>query len=71
MPDTHTIQGCRWAEPTLFLANPLWMAAETYPWSCRRDGLPKPVDDTGDCRTCGRWESRSPDRRDSGTVRNV
>lgn len=67
LPDPHTIQRCRWAEPTLFLANPLWMAAEEYPWSCRRDGLPKPVDDTDACQKCGRWETRNaPDRRNSG-----
>jgi hypothetical protein len=60
MSDGHMIQRCRWAEPTVFLANPLWTAAEDYPWSCRRDGAPRPVEDTLACRTCPRWESRTP-----------
>lgn len=60
MPDAHTIQRCRWAEPTIFLANPQWTAAEDYPWSCRRDATPRPVEDTQACQTCPRWESRPP-----------
>jgi len=71
MNDVRTIQRCRWAEPTLFLANPLWMAAEEYPWSCRRDGAAHTVPDTGACRECARWEARRDDRRDSGSRRQV
>ena len=56
MSDPHTIQRCRFAEPTVFLANPLWTAAEDYPWSCRRDGAPSIVDDSDACRNCPRWE---------------
>jgi hypothetical protein len=68
MPDGHSIQRCRWAEPTVFLANPLWTAAEDYPWSCQRDGAPRAVEDTLACRTCARWELRTPAvRRDPGT----
>ena len=68
MPDGHTIQRCRWAEPTLLLPNPLWLAAEDSPWSCRRDGTPQIVDDTTVCGTCARWEPRpsEADRRNSG-----
>jgi hypothetical protein len=67
MPDGHTIQRCRWAEPTLFLINPLWMAAEEYPWSCRRDDAPHPVEDTTTCRTCARWQpGGAGDRRNLG-----
>jgi hypothetical protein len=70
MPDGHTIQRCRWAEPTLFLVNPLWTAAEDYPWSCHRDGTPHTVDDTTACRSCPRYESRATDNyRNSGTHR--
>lgn len=70
MPDARTIQRCRWAEPTLFLAHPLWAAAEEYPWSCRTDGTPQTVDDTANCRTCARWELRDAhSRRDPGTFR--
>ncbi len=66
MADPHTIQRCRWAEPTLFLANPLWMAAEEYPWSCHRDGAPHTVPDTTACGTCQRWEPRGSQRRNPG-----
>jgi hypothetical protein len=67
MSDGHTIQRCRYAQPTVFLANPLWTAAEDYPWSCRRDGTPHHVEDTKACQTCPRWESRTaPARRESG-----
>jgi hypothetical protein len=67
MPDRHTVQLCRWAEPTVFLANPLWTAAEDYPWSCRRDGAPHAVEDTQACETCPRWEPQpAPDRRNPG-----
>ena len=72
MPDARTIQRCRWAEPTLFLVNPLWTAAEEYPWSCRRDGAPHTVEDTAACRTCARWESRDGgDRRNSGNAPRI
>jgi hypothetical protein len=61
MTDPHNVQHCRWAEPTLFQENPLWTAAEEYPWTCKADGEPKPVEDTGRCATCGRWAPRSPE----------
>jgi hypothetical protein len=67
MPDAPAIQRCRWAEPTLFLASPLWTAAEDYPWSCHRDGVPHTVDDTAACRTCPRWEPVDADRRNPGS----
>lgn len=65
----HTVQNCRWAEPTLLLENPLWMAAEDYPWSCRRDGDTRILATTTVCRACQRWELReSSGRRNSGTI---
>ncbi|HYT66148.1 MAG TPA: hypothetical protein VEL51_07020 [Vicinamibacterales bacterium] len=48
-------QRCQWAEPTLFLAHPFWIAAEEYPWSCRVDSVPRPIEDTTACRACDRW----------------
>ena len=60
MPDARNVQACRWAESTLVLVNPLWLAAEEYPWSCRADDPPHPVDDTAACRSCARWEARGP-----------
>jgi hypothetical protein len=60
MADAHDVQHCRWAEPTLFVAHPYWTEAENCPWSCLADGAPRPVEDTGICRICGRWVSRDP-----------
>lgn len=54
----HDIQHCRWSEQTLMLGDPYWLNAWDFPWSCRRDGEPRPVDDTRVCRVCQRWESR-------------
>lgn len=55
MVEPRRVQHCRWAQPTLFLAPPLWTAAEDYPWSCDADGEPRLIEDTGVCLTCGRW----------------
>jgi hypothetical protein len=60
MSKPHTIQRCRWAEPTLFQDPPHWTAAEDYPWSCNAEGEPHPVIDTLVCLTCGRWAARDP-----------
>jgi hypothetical protein len=62
MTEHHTVQRCRWAEPTLFQEGPLWTAAEDYPWSCHADGEPRPVADTQVCLTCGRWASADAER---------
>lgn len=56
--ERHDIQHCRWAEQTLLLAEPYWLNAWDFPWSCRRDGEPRSVEDTRACRSCVRWESR-------------
>jgi len=69
MPDAHTIQRCRWAEPTLFLVNPLWTAADDYPWSCQREDPPRVVEDTAACQACPRWEGNGEKRRTSGNPR--
>lgn len=60
MSEPRTVQGCRWAEPTLFQENPHWTAAEEYPWSCKADGDPRVVENTEVCATCGRWAPRGP-----------
>jgi hypothetical protein len=64
MSEPHTVQRCRWAEPTLFQKAPYWIAAEDYPWSCQADGTPRPVADTLVCLTCGRWAARDPQALD-------
>ena len=63
MIDPHTIQGCRWAEPTLFQDTPLWIASERFPWTCHVDGRPERVDDATLCRTCLLWTPRPPQPR--------
>ena len=60
MAESRNVQGCRWAEPTLFQESPFWTAAEDYPWSCKADGDPRVVEDPGVCATCGRWAPRGP-----------
>jgi len=55
MAESRRVQHCRWAQPTLFVAGPLWAAAEEYPWSCDADGEPRLIQDTAACRACGRW----------------
>jgi hypothetical protein len=58
MADPRTVQRCRWAEPTLFVDEPIWTEAEQYPWTCRAEGPPHVVEDTTLCATCGRWVPR-------------
>ena len=58
MTDRHTVQTCRWAEPTLFRDDPEWTEAEEYPWSCHVEGDPEIVPDTARCATCGLWVPR-------------
>jgi hypothetical protein len=57
MEEPRRVQHCRWAQPTLFLAGPLWAHAEDYPWSCDADGRPRLIEDTRVCRSCDRWTS--------------
>lgn len=59
--DTRTPQTCRWAEPTLYLPWPYWLDAWNMPWSCRRDGLPRLIETTGECGACARFEPRCRD----------
>jgi hypothetical protein len=70
MEKLRVVQRCRWAAPTLFLAHPLWIAAEEYPWSCRADGVPHPVEDTTACCVCDRWTRQDrPDLDESARRR--
>ena len=66
MAETRRIQHCRWAQPTLFLAGPLWAAAEDYPWSCNADGEPRLVEDPQVCGVCRRWTSNEPSKNEAG-----
>jgi hypothetical protein len=61
MTHRHTVQGCRWAESTLFEISPLWTEDDASPWSCHVDGSPRPVDDPTLCATCVLWTPRTPE----------
>ena len=50
---------CRWATPTVFLAAPYWIEAESAPWACVRDTVPRVLGTTDQCAICPRWEPRS------------
>lgn len=64
MAESHSVQRCRWAAPTLFQKSPLWLQADEYPWSCGADGEMKPVVQTKACESCDRWASRAPSPED-------
>ncbi len=53
-----TVQNCKWAEPTLYQDGPYWLDAWNMPWTCRRDGDPRMLEDTDICQNCPRWEAR-------------
>jgi hypothetical protein len=54
----ETVQNCKWAEPTLYQDGPYWLDAWNMPWTCRRDGDPRTLEDTDICQNCPRWEAR-------------
>jgi hypothetical protein len=43
----------------MFLKWPLWLDADTTPWTCTHDGASKPMADGNFCQTCGAWELRT------------
>jgi hypothetical protein len=57
--EKHTVQNCRWAQPTLFLPLPLWLEAWETPWSCRRREPTRLVESATECAMCRSWEPRS------------
>jgi hypothetical protein len=67
MSKVKTVQGCYFAEPTLFVDDPSWTSAEEYPWSCAVEGDPHLVTDTVKCATCERWVPK--DRCDCASER--
>ena len=52
---------CHWLTPTQALPHPYWFEAGVRPWSCIRDGCPRPLDtsELRQCATCPRWEPRT------------
>ena len=60
MADPKAGQRCRWAEPTIAQVHPFWLAADTYPWTCRIDSVPRAIEDTAACRACERFTPAKP-----------
>jgi hypothetical protein len=61
MDTNHTAATCFWLTPTAHLPHPYSFDAIDHPWSCLRDGPPRPLDfnDLHACATCARWEPRT------------
>jgi hypothetical protein len=59
-PDAVT---CFWLTPTRILPHPFSFDAGTRPWSCVRNGCPRPLnaDELHQCAVCARWEPRTLD----------
>jgi len=57
MAKTQSAGNCKWATPTLFLEAPIWLDAESCPWTCTRDRDPRVLGMTITCATCTRWEA--------------
>jgi len=55
-PKTQRASNCLWAVPTVWLSTPFWCDAETRPWTCVRDGDPRPLSTTVRCVECPRWQ---------------
>jgi hypothetical protein len=56
-PKRHAAN-CKWARPTLQEPTPVWLAAEDRPWTCERDGTPRPLESTEACADCPHWAER-------------
>jgi hypothetical protein len=54
---------CHWLTPTRIMPHPYGFEAGVRPWSCLRDGCPRPLDmsELRQCATCPRWEPRTFD----------
>jgi hypothetical protein len=54
---------CHWLTPTRIMPHPFCFEADASPWSCLRDGRPRPLNaaELSRCATCSRWESRTLD----------
>jgi hypothetical protein len=68
MTSPDNARPCHWLAPTRVLPHPYSFEAEVRPWSCLREGSPRPLDSSElcQCASCPRWEPRSFDatRRD-------
>lgn len=56
MENRRNATTCRWATPTLFQPDPMWLGAWDRPWTCVRDPQPCPLGTTDECGSCSWWE---------------
>jgi hypothetical protein len=63
MDSTNDAVTCHWLTPTRLMPSPHCLEAAGRPWSCVRDGHPRPLDmgELHQCATCARWEPRTFD----------
>ena len=61
MERTSNLVTCHWLTPTRLMGDPYTFEAEVRPWTCLRDGCPRPLSMTElhDCASCARWEPRT------------
>jgi len=61
MDRTDEIVTCHWLTPTRIMPHPYSFEAAARPWSCVRDGSPRPLtmSEVHRCATCARWEPRT------------
>jgi len=58
MESKRCAASCRWAVPTLFQPDPMWLESWNRPWTCVREALPHALETTDTCVMCRRWETR-------------
>jgi hypothetical protein len=63
MDNASDLVTCDWLTPTRIMPNPYCFEAGLKPWSCLRDGYPRPLDvgELRQCAACPRWEPRTFD----------
>ena len=59
----HNLVTCRWLTPTRLMPHVFWLEADAKPWSCLRDGCPRPLTmpEIRECGNCPRWEAHNFD----------
>ena len=61
MTGPENVVTCEWLTPTRLMPYPYGFDADVKPWSCIRDGCPRPLtmSELRECATCSRWEQRT------------
>src|SRR5262249_427369 len=63
MANPENVVTCHWLTPTRLMPRPYWVEAGAKPWTCLRDGYPRPLNmrELDDCAACPRREGRGFD----------